>query len=300
MAQGEDIEIGSIQHKPDSSIPIQSERSNTALEFLEDQPTFIPKFLKLRRSCLEHTANKIGDLERSLADSNNAETRSKKLDEAVLLLRALDDQCKSDIKRRQLEDPTYADDRGIEVINFVIDADPNRGQWMMISQPWGEHSKSLRETAETAEKGLPEQYKFEMDKFAGGSNVSKVSFKRKKRFLERQPGAIRYYKDRTYKAFTRIKHAWTAVFILAIVVLFVFFGVGVIATNSTFSLLFEKIFFWVAIVWTLAASVILAWLVKAFGGSNKEILTVFMTSIAIWLVVIQIGQTHLITQITSS
>jgi hypothetical protein len=171
---------------------------------------------------------------------------------------------------------------------------------MMISQPWGEHSKSLRETAETAEKGLPEQYKFEMDKFAGGSNVSKVSFKRKKRFLERQPGAIRYYKDRTYKAFTRIKHAWTAVFILAIVVLFVFFGVGVIATNSTFSLLFEKIFFWVAIVWTLAASVILAWLVKAFGGSNKEILTVFMTSIAIWLVVIQIGQTHLITQITSS
>jgi len=160
----------------------------------------------------------------------------------------------------------------------------------MISQPWGEHSKSLRETAETAEKGLPEQYKFEMD-------VSIAQICRSSRGgLEADNGS----KEICYKAFTRIKHAWTAVFILAIVVLFVFFGVGVIATNSTFSLLFEKIFFWVAIVWTLAASVILAWLVKAFGGSNKEILTVFMTSIAIWLVVIQIGQTHLITQITSS
>ena len=87
---------------------------------------------------------------------------------------------------------------------------------------------------------------------------------------------------------------WRIIFSLAIFALVAFFGVGVIATNSTFSPLFQKVFFWIAIVWTLVPSIILAWLVRAIGGSNKDVTGVFLASIAIWLVVIQVGYNKLL------
>jgi hypothetical protein len=86
---------------------------------------------------------------------------------------------------------------------------------------------------------------------------------------------------------------WRIVFYLAILALILFFAVGVIATNSTFSPLFQKIFFWIAIIWTLTPSVILAWLVRAVGGSDKDVASVFLASIAIWLVVIQVSYNRL-------
>jgi hypothetical protein len=68
-----------------------------------------------------------------------------------------------------------------------------------------------------------------------------------------------------------------------------FFGVGIIATNSQFSPLFQRIFFWIAIVWTLVPSLLLAWIVRATGGTGKDITSAFIASIAIWLVVIQVS-----------
>ena len=79
-------------------------------------------------------------------------------------------------------------------------------------------------------------------------------------------------------------------------VLIGFFGVGVIATNSAFSTLFQKIFFWVAIIWTLTPSIILAWLVRAIGGSDKDVTSVFLASIAIWLVIIQVSDNRLLNE----
>jgi hypothetical protein len=87
---------------------------------------------------------------------------------------------------------------------------------------------------------------------------------------------------------------WRIIFFVAILVLIIFFGVGVIATNSTFSPLFQKIFFWIAIIWTLTPSIILAWLVRAVGGSDKDVTSVFLASIAIWLVIIQVSDSRLL------
>jgi hypothetical protein len=115
-------------------------------------------------------------------------------------------------------------------------------------------------------------------------------FRRKKRTLELQPGSLREDKDTgTEFAVPRVILLWRIVFIIAIIILILFYGIGVIATNSTFSELFLKIFFWIALVWTLVPSCILAWLVRAVGGSNSDVLSVFLASIAIWLVVIQVS-----------
>jgi hypothetical protein len=114
--------------------------------------------------------------------------------------------------------------------------------------------------------------------------------RRKKRTLELQPGSLREDKDSGIEfAVPRVILLWRIVFIVAIVALILFYGVGVIATNSTFSELFQRIFFWIALVWTLVPSFILAWLVHAVGGSNNDVMSAFLASVAIWLVVIQVS-----------
>jgi hypothetical protein len=66
-----------------------SKLSKTALDLQETQPTFVPKFINLRKTCLEHTENKLRDIEKSLDDIQDENTRSRRLDEAVLLLKQL-------------------------------------------------------------------------------------------------------------------------------------------------------------------------------------------------------------------
>jgi hypothetical protein len=221
---------------------------------------------------------------------------SVKLEEATKVLKVLDDQAKSEIKRHQLEDPSYAEERGMEVVHFAVKDNHNsrKGQWMMISQPWGEKAKSLVEYDKTK---LPWVSKYQLEKFTRDSDtVSSFYFRRRKSTVERQPGAVKVNLETgEYVANLAMKRLWTAIFVCCFVFLFLFFGVGVIATNSPFSPLFQKIFFWVAVIWTMAPTILLSWLVSAIGGSKRDIASVFLASLAIWLVVIQIGQTHLIT-----
>jgi hypothetical protein len=47
----------------------------------------------------------------------------------------------------------------------------------------------------------------------------------------------------------------------------------------------------------LISSSLLSWLTVAFGASRRDAVGAFLTGIGIWLVVIQIGQTHLLTQV---
>lgn len=107
--------------------------------------------------------------------------------------------------------------------------------------------------------------------------------------------------------------------VLASVALAIFLGVGIIATNTTFSPTFQRTFFWIAIAWIFFSSSLLVWLVKVFGGNKRDMLSALLVAVGIWLVVIQvsthfslsaqwpllnandnallqIGQTHLLTQ----
>jgi hypothetical protein len=71
-----------------------------------------------------------------------------------------------------------------------------------------------------------------------------------------------------------------------------FYGVGIIATNTRFSPTFLRYFFWIAIFWSLISSTLLSCLTVAYGALGRDTVGVFLTGLGIWLVVIQIGQTH--------
>ena len=82
---------------------------------------------------------------------------------------------------------------------------------------------------------------------------------------------------------------WYIVIGLAVLALVMFLGVGIIATNTTFTPLFQKYFYWIAIVWIFTSSFLLIWLVNAFGGTKKDMLSSFLAAIGIWLVLIQVS-----------
>jgi hypothetical protein len=92
---------------------------------------------------------------------------------------------------------------------------------------------------------------------------------------------------------------WNVVFLLAVTALVLFYGVGIIATNAQFSPTFQKYFFWIAIFWSLLSSSLLSWLTTALGATRRDAVGAFLTGLGLWLVVIQIGQTHLFTQVAS-
>ncbi len=93
-------------------------------------------------------------------------------------------------------------------------------------------------------------------------------------------------------------HFWSIAIIFAIVALAVFLGVGIIATNTTFAPLFQKYFFWIAIIWVFTSSLLLIWLVKAFGGSKKDMLSSFLAAVGIWLVVIQVSKSKMVPHVS--
>jgi hypothetical protein len=129
-----------------------------------------------------------------------------------------------------------------------------------------------------------------MEAFADskGSSVLSIYFRRKKTTLERQPGSVEKDGHGIMIVKPNMVLFWRIFFCIVVFILIVFFGVGVMATNSQFSPTFQKTFFWIAIIWTLVPTVILSWLVHAIGGNGKDVMSVFLASLAIWLVVIQV------------
>ena len=82
---------------------------------------------------------------------------------------------------------------------------------------------------------------------------------------------------------------WQAVLFASVFVMAVLYGIGIIATNTPFSVGFEKSFYWVAIAWSLGTSALFAWIAHAFGGSRRDMCAAFLSAIAIWVVIIQVS-----------
>lgn len=95
--------------------------------------------------------------------------------------------------------------------------------------------------------------------------------RRTKTAEERQRGSLKYQISGETELNYRIARTWTIVLYLAVIALVLFYGVGIIATNSEFSPTFEKFFFWIAIFWSLISSALLSWVVKVLGGSHRDV-----------------------------
>jgi hypothetical protein len=117
----------------------------------------------------------------------------------------------------------------------------------------------------------------------------KYWFQRSKTASEQQWGSLKYNLDGSLSRQTGWIFWWKFVLASTTLALVGFYGVGIIATNSTFSTLFVRYFFWVAIFWSLISSVLLSWLVIAFGSSKRDSVGAFLSAIAIWLVIVQVS-----------
>lgn len=211
------------------------------------------------------------------------------LDHATTLLNSLEKQLKAITVRHQLAHPDYAAQRGLSVIHFNNETGPNRGPWMLLTSDGGTSAKSITEWDKDS---VPSTKKEWIKEFCGGAMPEIVAYKRTKTTLEQQRRVVR--DDGGLAVLNpRMKRIWFIIISLAILALITFLGVGIIATTATFSEGFVKYFFWISIVWTLASSTLLVSVVRAFGANGKDALSAFLAAVAIWLVVIQIGQTKL-------
>ncbi|KAK7570019.1 hypothetical protein IWX91DRAFT_3848 [Phyllosticta citricarpa] len=120
---------------------------------------------------------------------------------------------------------------------------------------------------------------------------------RVKSTIERRPWTLKYERDGRIHHQHKVARGWLVVLMLAVLSLICFYGVGIIATNTTFSPTFQQYFFWIAIIWSLVSSSLLRWIVALFGGHKRDVVAALLSGLSIWLVVIQIGQTHLLKQI---
>lgn len=101
-------------------------------------------------------------------------------------------------------------------------------------------------------------------------------------------GTLKYEDNGSVTLRHKAARTWLGVLVFAVTALACFYGVGIIATNSTFSPAFQKYFFWIAIFWSLISSSLLSWVVKAFGGNKRDVVAALLSGLSIWLVVIQV------------
>ncbi|KAK5170525.1 uncharacterized protein LTR77_005113 [Saxophila tyrrhenica] len=170
----------------------------------------------------------------------------------------------------------------------------------MVDKKWGAQSDVVVEAADDVSlaKMLPDYCQDELKARARVDSINQLNpwILRPKTVTEKQRGTLQYGPNGAVHIRTKLKLAWKIILLLATVALVCFYGVGIIATNTTFAPLYKKYFFWIAIGWSLISSALLMWLVIALGASTRDFVGVFLTGLGLWLVVIQIGQTHLLTQ----
>lgn len=221
-----------------SALPEATSTEATQRILQDGRPTFVPTFSWLRETCIQHTAAKLQHKERQIRaiPDHSSQHRLNLIDEALLLLKDLDRQFQADVARHQLEDPTYADDHGVQVSHFEIPDGERRGDWTMLASNWGIKSRSI---TESNPKQLSELHQNWISDFAGGRLPQIVAFKRPKTILERQPKAVKV-ENSVIVPRLFMKKVWAAAFCLAIFCLFLFFAVGVVATTTTFSPTFGK------------------------------------------------------------
>ena len=253
----------------------------------------MPTFTGLREACLKWTVDRLQLIEDQIKQLtlDHSTERDQLIDEAKQLLRDLDHQFEAAVERHRIEDPDYAADHGLSLTHFTVDSGERKGDWMLLASNWGLQSKSLTESDPDRLTSLHRSW---LQDFCGGQLPPVVAFKRRKTMLERQPRAVKELKNtRVLVPDPKWKILWGIILGAAYFALFLFLAVGIVATTTTFSSTFVRVFFWIAIIWTVSSSLLLAWVVRAFGASGRDCMGAFLAAVAIWLVVIQIGQTHL-------
>jgi hypothetical protein len=255
----------------------------------------VPTFTFLREACLKRTHERLLELERQIELCKDKVQRDGLLDRATDLLHDLDGQLKANVKWRQLEDPIYAAQRGLSLTHFTMDSGKNNDHWMLLTSNFGVSANSI---VESDPEQMTSRDRIWLEEFCGGDIPPSIAFKRKKTMLERQRGGVLQHGNFVAPN-PRIKLLWKFLISLGVLASIGFLSVGIIATTTTFDPFFIKYFFWVAIVWVLAASSLLVALVRAFGAGGKDSLGVFLAAVAIYLVIIQIGQTKLYGQLNA-
>lgn len=160
---------------------------------------------------------------------------------------------------------------------------------MLVSGSTGKHSTSITETDRNKLNPTTQTW---LEEFCQGYGPPVVAFKRHKTLLEQQRGVITE-KGKLLTTNPKAKRMWAIILALGFAAQIGFLGVGIIAMTATLNSTMVKYLFWICLMWLLASSSLLVLLVRALGANGKDCLTAFMASVAIWLVVIQIGQTKL-------
>lgn len=271
-------------------------------------PLFIPTLTRLRRACFDSLALSLRGLEERIEDEALDSCKHREIvSEATGLLRQMDEMIESEARLLQLENPEYASSCGLSVVHFekkdpIVRADTV--SWIMMSKAWGVESRNVIDAVgddATASSVLSKYHQQEIKKFMGTTDFSELtawSF-RMKNTPERLPWTLSYNLNGSVQLRYQIAWIWRIIILLVIAALTCFYGVGIIATNTQFNPSFQRYFFWIAIFWSLVSSSLLGFLVVWLGGNKKDAVSALLTGLAIWLVIIQIGQTHLITQLNS-
>ena len=181
------------------------------------------------------------------------------------------------------------------VYNFTVKQGPKAGDWTMVARTLSPDANSI--IASMPPKGSLHEAWLREFYDRNGQLPEVIAFKRPKSLLERQWRALEVQPASGLLVPNRnMVLLWRILLILGFVCLWGFLGVGIIATTTTFAPKFIESFFWIAIVWTMTSSTLLTLLVRAMGGNGRDCVGACLAAVAIWLVVIQIGQTKLAAQ----
>jgi hypothetical protein len=253
-----------------------------------ERPTFMPVFSSLRRICLERSQDRLRTLEASIGPLADGPERNNLIDQAMKELRVLDRQFNAITDQHQLEDPGYAKQRGLSLVHFTLDDGVKKGDWMLVSGSTGKRSTS---TTERDTSKLSSTSQTWLKEFCDDREPA-VAFKRHKTLLEKQRGVFIEQEKHVFMN-RRTKNIWAFVLAFGCFAQVAFLGVGIIAMTTTLNEMMIKYMYWVCLLWIIMSSSLLVLLVRALGASGKDCLSAFLAAVAIWLVVVQIGQTKL-------
>lgn len=76
-------------------------------------------------------------------EASTGQDKVEAIKDATRQLREFDRQFDTVIDRYQLEDPDYAEQRGLAVYNFTIDSGVKTGDWTLLASNSGKTSKSI-------------------------------------------------------------------------------------------------------------------------------------------------------------
>lgn len=274
-----------------SSFPTEASQNDYLKRGLpqHERPTFVPVFTSLRETCMERSKNRLRSLEAKIKNCVDGPEKNDLIDQAILELRDLDRQFDAITNEHQLGDPTYAKQRGLSLTYFSLKDGAKKGDWMLVSGSTGKHSASITETDQNKLTPTTREW---LEEFCAGCGPPTIAFKRHKTLLEQQRGVITEH-GKHLTPNPKTKKMWRILLAAGFAAEIVFLGVGLIAMTTTFSDIMMQYLFWICLIWLLASSSLLVLLVRALGASGKDCLSAFLAAVAIWLVVIQIGQTKL-------